>query len=162
MSSLEMASDRNKHRVLSALGDPAQAKGVAHSIDSYIDVTVTAAQLDTLNATPVELVPAPGSNKVLMFLGAFIYLDYVSATYAGSSESLAIKYENASGASVGTATEAFVESTADAYYVVAPINAVALANKALVLTATADLTTGDGIMYFRVYYRTITADLSAE
>lgn len=162
MSSLNLASESNKFKVLSALGDPAVAKGVAHSVDSYIDVTLTAAQLDALAATPVELVPAPGAGKALIFVGAWAYLDYNSTTYAGSSETITIKYENGSGATVGTITEAFIESTADAYQYVAPVTAIALANKALVAVASADLTTGNSPMYLRVYYKVVTVDLSAE
>lgn len=162
MSSLYAENDSNKSRVLSAVGDPNQARGISHGLKSYKDITLTAAQLDTLAATAVELIPAPGAGKALIFEGAFVFLDYVSATYAGTSETITIKYENGSGATVGTITEAFIESTADAYLNVVPVTAVALVNKALVAIASADLTTGDGIMKLRVYYRVVTAQLTAE
>jgi hypothetical protein len=161
MSNLYLHTDSNKSRVLSAVGDADQARGMAHSIPSFKDVTLTAAQLDALAATAVELIAAPGAGKIIQFLGAQVFLDYGTATYAGSSETITFKYENGSGATVGTITEAFIESTADAYMWVNPISAVGLANKALIAIASADLTTGDSTMKMRLYYRIVTADLSA-
>ena len=148
-------------RFISAFGDPAHAKAIQHVTPSFIDVTLTAAQLDALAATAVELVPAPGAGKVLVLEKVVCFLDYNSAAYAGTSETITIKYENGSGATVATITEAFIESTADAYQVVMPVTAVALANKALVAIASADLTTGNSPMYLRVYYRVLTGDMSS-
>lgn len=161
MPSLNEALEGNKHRRLSGLGDPAHARGRSHADYSFVDATLSAAQLDALAATAVEMIPAPGAGLAIIFKGAWVYYDFLTAAYAGSSETITFKYENGSGATVGTITEAFIESTADAYMWVEPVSAVALVNKAIVAIASADLTTGAGSMAIRLYYQTVTADLSA-
>lgn len=158
---LKLETDIGKSHAVSAFGEANEGRGRNHVMKSFIDVALTAAQIDALNATPIELVPAPGAGKALIFLGAFVYLAYGTVAWAGSSETIPIKYQNASGATVGTITEAFMESTANAYQYIEPVTAVVLANQALVATANADFTTGDSPITIRIYYQVITADLSA-
>ena len=131
-----------------------------------VDVTITAAQMLALNATPQSLVPAPGAGYALVFDGAVVFLDYNSAAYAGiaAGEDLSIKYTDGSGLEVG-ALEAtgLLDATADALRYVPP-KAVAgftpVANAALVLhMLTGEVTTGDSPLKLRVYYRRIAATL---
>ncbi|MFH1158770.1 MAG: hypothetical protein V1721_07855 [Pseudomonadota bacterium] len=129
-----------------------------------IDVHVSSAEILTLNATPVQLVAAPGANKFIMFLGAVLFLDYNSIAYAGiaSGEDLYIKYANASGSGVcGCETTGFLDQASDQYRVSAPYGPVTPGivpqmNAALVLhLITGEITTGNSPMGIRVYYRIV-------
>lgn len=128
----------------------------SEGVQKSADVLIANAALDTLNATPVQLVAAPGAGKALMFLGALVVNNFLTAALELGSGTLDIKYENASGGLVGQMTNAFVESAATAYAAVAPLTAVALVNKALVLCASADITSGGGNLAIRTYYRVVT------
>ncbi len=131
-----------------------------------VDVTITAAQMLALNATPQSLVTAPGAGYALVFVGAVAFLDYNSAAYAGiaAGEDLSIKYTDGSGLEVGVLeTTGFLDQTADQLRYVPP-KAVAgftpVANAALVLQIlTGEITTGDSPLKLRVYYRRIPATL---
>lgn len=162
MPQLKNETDINKSHAVSAFGEPNEARGRNHVMDSFIDVDLTSAQIQALHTTQVELVPAPAAGKALIFKGAFVYLDYGTA-YAGTSETISITYDTANSVPVGVITEAFLESTADAYQWVEPVaaNVIVLAGKALEAHAPNAITTGTGTLRIRVYYREVTADLSA-
>lgn len=132
----------------------------------YADVTVTSAQLLALNATPKQLVAAPGSGLMLVPELAILFLDYNSTAYDGiaAGEDLTLRYTNASGALVATVeTDPFLAATADAVRVVWPTTAAALipvANAALVLhLSTGEIATGNSPLKVRVYYRVLPATL---
>jgi len=132
----------------------------------YVDVTVSSDEILALNATPKTVVSAPGAGLVTIFQGAFLFLDYNSAAYAGiaADEDLSFKYTDDSGLEVG-ACEAtgFLDQTADQIRYT-PVKATAaitpVANAALVLhMATGEITTGDSPLYVRVFYSVIPASL---
>jgi len=50
----------------------------------YSERDLTSAEVLTLNASPVEVVPAPGAGQVLEFVSAVLILDYGTATYASN------------------------------------------------------------------------------
>lgn len=63
--------------------------------------TLTAAQINNMFTTPVEIVPAPGANKVIFPVRAVAYLEYNSATYnVNINESFAINIGSTAWASV--------------------------------------------------------------
>ncbi len=138
----------------------------------YVDVVVSAAQILALNATPIEIVAAPGASKVLMFHNAVLFLDYNSAAYAGiaAGEDLNIRYEDASGQGVAfIEATGFLDATNDAYRIAYPVSAAggaissanptAHVNEPLVLhMATGEITTGNSPLAIRVYYSVV--DLS--
>lgn len=65
-------------------------------------VTILAAAVATLNATPVEVIPAPAAGYYIDVLDAHWWLDFESAAYdaAASGDTLNLKYTNGSGAAV--------------------------------------------------------------
>lgn len=132
-----------------------------HEIPLYKDVTLTAAQLDALNATPVSLIAAPGAGKIIVIQQVVGFMDFVTTAYAGTSEVLEIRYTNASGSKVCNFSEAnFVEAAADAWEAPAILVCNPVVNAAIVAAANADWTTGDGIVYLRIYYRVCTSTLN--
>lgn len=128
-------------------------------------VTVTSAELLALNATPKQLVAAPGAGRALIFEGAMVSKPAGTA-YSGiaTGEDLSIKYTDASGLAVGGAeTTGFLDqATAQSRYI-RPTGAasgvsdiVAVANAALVLhLLVGEITTGDSALTLRVFYRDV-------
>jgi hypothetical protein len=157
-------SNDTKWRLKVALAKPDAGQEVIDKLDDlrYADVTISAAAMDTLNATPVTLVAAPGTGKMIEFLGASVINTFLTTAFELGSGTVDIRYENSSGGLAGQLTNAFVESSATAYFRAAPLACVALTNKALVAYASADVTAGLGNLKFRVYYRVLTvADVTA-
>lgn len=165
MSKLNVINSQSAdgQKVLSAFGDPGFVVKMGNSVDSYVDVKLTAAQLDALNATPLTIIAAPGSNKFISVSKVVGFLDYGSAAYAGSSETLAVRYTDGSGDIIASFTEAaFVEATADAYEMPALIQVHPVVNSPVVVHATADFTTGNSVIYLRVWYTIVDlVDLSS-
>ena len=128
-------------------------------------VVVASAALLALNATPAELVPAPGADLALIFDGAVIRKP-AGAAYAGiaAGEDLSVKYTNAAGLEVGQAeTTGFLDQTTDqvrwvARHAAASGNSaiVPVANAALVLHLLAgEIITGDSDLELEVHYRVV-------
>jgi hypothetical protein len=121
--------------------------------------TITSAQLLALNATPVELIPAPGAGNLIEFMSAAV--DKPAGTaYAGiaGGEDLAIKYTNSSGAQVNTSLETtgFLDQTTEQTRLTRSIvtEYTPVVNAALVLhLLTGEITTGDSPLYVTVNYR---------
>lgn len=136
--------------------------GISDSQDAVESVTLTAAQVNLLNTTPVTLVAAPGAGKALMLLDAVLFLDFATTAYAGiaAGEDLNIRYTDGSGALLATIeTDPFLAATADAVRYVQPTTTAAVtpvANAPLVLyMATGNIATGDSPLKVRVRYRVI-------
>lgn len=131
-------------------------------------VTITSAQLLALNATPQELVPAPGAGFALVFEGLLIQKPSGTA-YAGiaAGEDLSVKYTNGSGAEVGQCeTTGFLDQTTEQLRYVRPHGAASgfdssitpVANAALVLhLLVGEITTGDSDLNCVVLYQVVDA-----
>lgn len=131
--------------------------GLSTDVLAIVDKQLTAAALDTANATPVVLIPAPGAGKVIMVTGIFSYVDFVATRLELGSGTLDFKYTDGSGVAVATAIpNTTVELNSDTYYVSAPLAGVAVPNAAIVASASADVTSGDSIINVRIAYRTVT------
>lgn len=140
---------------------------LSSDVEATVLTTIATASVLTLNATPVELVPAPGAGKALIYLGSQWHLDFNSAAYAGiaAGEDLAIKYTDASGAQVAELeTTGFLDATADEYrwaYPAGNTGAVLpsiepVENAPLVAhMLVGEVTTGDSDLLVKVSYRVI-------
>lgn len=105
-----------------------------------IKTAIAAAAIKTLRATPVELVPALGANKIIEFLSATLVLDYGSEVLAETDDNLAVKYTDGSGVAVSDTIEmtGFIDQSADTVTRGVPVKDAIVtvaecANKALVL-----------------------------
>src|SRR4051794_32041880 len=68
-------------------------------------VSLTAAEMKALRATPKELVAAPGAGYVLEFISATFIYDYTAA-FTESSDDIAVRYTNGSGVIASTTLDA--------------------------------------------------------
>lgn len=139
------------------------------------DVQLSSAEVLALNATPIELVGAPGAGKALIFEGAVVHKPAGTA-YAGiaAGEDLSIKYTNGSGVEVGVLemTGFADQTTAQARYIRpidaraavtagAPSSITPAANAALVAhMLVGEITTGDSVINLRIYHRVVDTVLS--
>ena len=125
----------------------------------YAEVTVTSAEILALNATPKDLVPAPGAGKVHEFIAAVLILDYESAAYATNGD-LTINNETGTALSNTVLLANLLAKTADTMIQLQALDAantgVPLAeNEAIQLTcATGDPITGDSPLRVKIVYRT--------
>lgn len=126
------------------------------------DITITTGQLLALNATPKELVAAPGALKAIIVEELQLMLDYNSIAYSGiaAGEDLEVRYTNGSGALIATIeTTGFLDQTADEYRHVFPVTTAAtesVANAAVVIAlASGEIAAGNSPLKVRVRYRTV-------
>lgn len=128
-------------------------------------VTITSAQLLALFTTAINLVAAPGANKVLEFVsGTLSYIYNTTAYTINGSTNLSIKYKDKTGADVSStrATTGVIDQTANVYSLFRPLTAqLALdanaINQPLCLAlAAANPTLGDGTLKLTIKYRTYT------
>jgi len=139
--------------------------------DPYVQcetVTVSSAELLALNATPKEIIAAPGANKFIVVHSLYLALDYATTAYAGiaAGEDLTVAYTNGSGADAlpPIETTGFLDQAADTQRITfatgtvvaggAATAAIApVSNAAVVLSLdTGEITTGDSPLDLRVCY----------
>lgn len=108
-------------------------------------VTVTAAQLLALNATPIAMVAAPGAGLYIEFVSAHLLLDFNSKAHAApaAGEDLIFSYTNGAGEEVSRVeSTSFLDAAADAHRIAlaqspaqdAATTIIPVANAALVLS----------------------------
>jgi hypothetical protein len=112
---------------------------------AVVTVTLTNAEIKALRATPKTLVAAPGTGKVLEFVSATMKLSGGANAITETTDNMAIRFNDGSGAIVSQAIEAtgFIDQTAATVTNALPkIDAIvayaSAANKALVLHNTGD------------------------
>jgi hypothetical protein len=126
----------------------------------FIRVTITAAQMLALNATPITVIPAPGAGRFIEFIGGSVALDYNANAYSGiaAGEDLVLRYTNGSGVIVSTTLETtgFLDQTADQVRTFKGIatDYVPAVNAPIVLhMTTGEITTGDSPLYLNLVFR---------
>lgn len=129
------------------ISSPNYAFPALNSLDAVTTkVSLTAAQIKTLRATPFELVAAQGADTLIQFVSAMLVLTAGSEVLTETADNMAIEYDGGVAAAVTGAIEAtgFIDQAADTIINAVPANDVVdaladTANKNLVL-----LNTGDG------------------
>lgn len=108
-------------------------------------VTLTAAQVNALNTTPVDLIPAPGAGKAIVITSVVAEYDYVTTAFGGvaSGDDMRIKYNG--GSTIATIeTTGFIDQTSDQYrnYTVPAGELTIAPNTKVVVDSGGDGTTG--------------------
>ena len=103
----------------------------------YAEVSITPGAIATLQATPFELVAAPGAGKVSEFISAVPILDFTAPAFTEAGDNLVVRYTNGSGLIVSQTIETtgFIDQSADKITNALPkIDAIGMVvNAALVL-----------------------------
>lgn len=155
--SFNRLADRAKLLVLQFAGDPGLRDDLSRCSDSYQDFTLSAAQMDTLNATPVTLVAAPGSGLTNVVTSVMIQVNSTGFTaFSLGSGVLEIRYTDGSGAKTITdITNAVVASVTDVMDYCPAIVCAPLANAVICAHTSTDVTAGTGNIQGRIYYKTV-------
>jgi len=128
------------------------------------DVVLTSAQILALHGTPISIIAAAGANTAILIELVEAFFTPVTTAYTISTNAgIALKYTNASGTTLATIpTTGLIDQAAAGIRIVArgaPVSGTALtpvANAAVVANSlTADVTTGDGTVTIRCWYRII-------
>ena len=142
--------------------------GLAHT-DT---INISNAELKALNATPKELVAAPGADKYIEFISAWLILDYGTNVLTETADNLDIEYDDGTGPAVCTTIECtgFIDQAADQVMLAIPLvlagstTAASIVNKNLALLSNEGDFGGnaaaDTTMTVKVTYRIHTAGLA--
>jgi len=146
-----------KQKQLQSVGDVEFSDNLGRAGDSFVDFVLTAAQMNTLNATPVTLLAAPGSGLVNVCTGLFLKVNATGYTaFELGSGVLEVRYTDGSGAKVVTdIANASVESSTDLDVWSPAIVASVVENAVICAHTSTDVTAGTGNIQGRLYYKTI-------
>lgn len=154
---------------LQAVDTAAAAALAAQSTIQFVNVTITSAQLLALNATPRQIVAAPGAGLALILVDVVAY-KAAGTAYAGiaAGEDLSIKYTDGSGLEVAEIeTTGFLDQAtaqmryASSFRAASGVSSITpVANAALMMMLlSGEITTGDSDLKLRVYYRVVPTTL---
>lgn len=168
---LSGGGDLSADRTLSIANDGVGFTQLAPSVLKVATGVITSEQLLALHTTAVELIPAPGANKINVVAEMVWELDFGTVAYAGSGI-LRVSFGTTTGWGGGGAPplisslvsgsgSALVSSTSDNVSVFwgggsqgVGILSTAL-NKAVSLSCDAAITTGDGVLRYTIFYRVV-------
>lgn len=129
---------------------------MAASVLRYVDLNLTAAQQDSLNATPITAIAAPGSGYITQVMSATCFIDFVATRNEAGSGVLSFRYTDGSGVkATADVPNATYELNSDTYYIAVGASGVPVANAVIVAAIDADVTSGDSLVNCRLYYRTV-------
>ena len=130
---------------------------LADDILRTLDFALSSTDMDTLNATPISIVQAPGTGKYNIIDRVTCFNDFNSTSFNLGMGTLDFRYSNSSGSLLARVPGACLGVSSDAYCAVYGQDAMSIANAAIVAHASEDVTAGNGTLRCRVYYKTITA-----
>lgn len=131
---------------------------LAERVLKYADVTMSSSDVDTLNATPVTAVSAPGAGKCLEVVKLTCFNDFSSVTFdSPGGGTIDLRYTDSSGSLKAQIINGFLEATSDKFYDAVVQSNYCSTNAALVLWASSDVQQGNGSIKCRVTYRVITS-----
>jgi hypothetical protein len=125
-------------------------------------VVLNEAQVRGMSTTPVTLIAAPGAGKVIDIMSIDTYLDAGTVVFAfannlevkiGSSVFGTLSFQSANFATDLVSKIGMVIDTSGSSD---STSRVIDQNTAVTLTSAADSATGNGVMYFNIYYRILT------
>lgn len=148
--------DASKQKFLEMHGDTAFRDNLVRIAESYQDTKLTSTLLDTANATPVEVCPAPPTGYINVITGILTRVVPGATPFELGTGTLGFLLTDGSGASVATAVpNAQLESASTTHYWSVPAAVVPLLATKVVAKPSADVTAGDGAVYIRVFYYTV-------
>lgn len=137
---------------------------VAATLMQYAEVDMTAAQWNGMYGAPVQLVAAPGANKVIVVDKIVLNMTFVSAQYAAGGV-VAAQYDSTVHGAGSPASATIAAATINGYAAstgimvdgaMASVLFTAMVNKGLYLSnQTGAFTTGDSTWKIQVWYRVV-------
>ncbi len=124
-------------------------------------VTVTAAQIKTLNASPKQLIAAPGEGKTIVPVKVLFRFNWVGVQYADGSALSVIYAGGSTNLMAGTLAATFITAPTEAVTDDAILGALgtqlaASQNTAVQLkAATTEFATGDGTLTVVIWYHVV-------
>lgn len=133
-------------------------------VEKYADLTLTNAQIKSLNTTPLTLVNAPGASLATAVTGAFFWIAPGSSAFAVTGAGVIdLKYTSASGNAVITSLlNATIVSSGQTQSWNPPIVVQPADNAAVTMSASQLIGQGTGLIKVRVFYKTIPTDYTAQ
>lgn len=154
--SIKSFSDDIKNKFYQWCGENGLRDNLVRVQESFQDFNISAAEMDALNATVKTLLAAPGAGYANVVTGIFTFIDAGSTAFELGSGTLQFLYTDGSGNSVATAVpNTIVESASDAYYWSRAADVAPVLNAVIVAKASADVTAGNGVVYGRIFYKTV-------
>ena len=91
------------------------------SLVQFKKTTLTNAELKAVRATPIELVAAPGANKLIVVHQIYLHLDYGSDVLTESTDNLVVQYDGGLDITGAIESGGFIDASADTWTSVLPV-----------------------------------------
>lgn len=159
LDTLTTAVSDNAADILTNANDIADLQTDLGNRISIAEVTLSAADILAMYATPVEVIAAPGTGKVIEFLGALVVLDKGSTAFTGGGAITFLNSVNGADLSASLAATA-VTSSSDTVNIVPAASssmdysATQAGGESIQITnTTAAFAAGDGVVKLKISYR---------